>query len=249
MSSAIDKTKCFPRVLYMFTLTFTPSQLRKWKSPLMLITTYNRENQPIKEIIFKYVLMLDRCSATRPLTNKDIMATFKKPKPIKDILGRAKISKVKQRSQPKCNRPKTCQYCTRISCNGNKPDITHLICFILWCMAIAKVTVRYISWNVISAIQSMWVKCKIEYLTSLTSETVKLLLWLGVLLVMGILPVLCWLYSLWNTSKCPKTYQGPSKRGKRKLTRTHRLDTLIPSDLNITDWDAVSQERISRLNK
>ena len=48
-----------------------------------------------------------------------IIVPFKKLKYIKDILARAKIFKGKQGSQPQCNRPKTSQYCTRISHNGN----------------------------------------------------------------------------------------------------------------------------------
>ena len=86
-------------------------------SSLLLITTYNRRNQKStnKGNYSKYSQILDRSNATWPLTNKDIMVTFKKPSSIKEILVSAKIWTHKHGSWPHCNRPATCQYCTIMS--------------------------------------------------------------------------------------------------------------------------------------
>ena len=61
--------------------SWPPTEKRE-ETPLMLIATYNKGNQPIKESISKYWPILDKSSATKPLTNKDIMVTFKKPESI-----------------------------------------------------------------------------------------------------------------------------------------------------------------------
>ena len=63
-----------------------------------------------------------------------IVVTFKKVKYIKDILVRAKISKGKKGSQFQFNMPKTSQYCTRISHNGNvnRHGTTHSFCTMMY---------------------------------------------------------------------------------------------------------------------
>ena len=43
------------------------------------------------------------------------------------------------------------------------PDMAQHIPSILWCMGIAKAIISYITYNAISAIESMWVKPKKEY--------------------------------------------------------------------------------------
>ena len=63
--------------------------------------------------------IFDRSSATKPLTNREVMAKLKKSKSIQDILVTAKIAKDRQGSRPQFSRFKTCQYCTSISHSGN----------------------------------------------------------------------------------------------------------------------------------
>ena len=88
------------------------------KAPLMFITTYNSANPNFREIISKHWSFLGRSSATRELSNQDIMVTYRKPPSLKDMLVRAKIPQPKTKTNKGCTRPNTCQYCTRLSQSG-----------------------------------------------------------------------------------------------------------------------------------
>ena len=84
----------------------------------MVITTYNKGNPPIKQIISKHCQILDRSTSTWPLTNKNIVVTFRKTKSTKDIHVRAKAFTSKLVIQPQCSRPTTYQSCTQIFHNS-----------------------------------------------------------------------------------------------------------------------------------
>ena len=84
----------------------------------MFITTYNSANPNFREIISKHWSYLGRSSATRELSNQDIMVTYRKPPFLKDMLVRAKIPQPKIGTSKGCTRPNTCQYCARLSQSG-----------------------------------------------------------------------------------------------------------------------------------
>ena len=68
------------------------------KAPLMFITTYNSAYPNFREIISKHWSFLGRSSATRELSNQDIMVTYRKPPSLKDMLVRAKIPQPKTKT-------------------------------------------------------------------------------------------------------------------------------------------------------
>ena len=86
---------------------------KETKAPLMFITTYNSANPNFREIIPKHWSFLGRSSATRELSNQDIMVTYRKPPSLKDMLVRDKIQQPKTTTNKDCTRPNTCQYCTK----------------------------------------------------------------------------------------------------------------------------------------
>ena len=58
--------------------------------PLMFITTYNRANPNLKELISKHWTYLGRSSATRDFGQREFMITYRKPPSLKDKLARAR---------------------------------------------------------------------------------------------------------------------------------------------------------------
>ena len=86
--------------------------------PLMFITTYNKTNPNLKEIISKHWACLGRSSATRDLSKRDFMITYRKPPSLKDMLVKAKLTQPRQKTNKECKRPKTCKYSTKMSQSG-----------------------------------------------------------------------------------------------------------------------------------
>ena len=81
--------------------------------PLMFITTYNKTNPNLKEIISNHWAYLGRCSATRDLSKRDFMITYRKPPSLKDMLVKARLTQPRQKTNKECKRPKSCKYCTQ----------------------------------------------------------------------------------------------------------------------------------------
>ena len=82
------------------------------------ITTYNKTNPNLKEIISNHWAYLGRSSATRDLSERDFMITYKKPPSLKDMLVKAKLTQPRHKTNKECKRPKSCKYCTKMSQSG-----------------------------------------------------------------------------------------------------------------------------------
>ena len=65
----------------------------------MFITTYNKTNPNLREIISKHWAYLGRSSATRDLSKRDFMITYRKPPSLKDMLVKAKRTQPRQKNQ------------------------------------------------------------------------------------------------------------------------------------------------------
>ena len=86
--------------------------------PLMFITTYNKTNPNLKEIISNHWAYLGRSSATRDLSKRDFMITYRKPPSLKDMLVKARLTQPRQKTNKECKRPKSCKYCNKMSQSG-----------------------------------------------------------------------------------------------------------------------------------
>ena len=67
--------------------------------PLMFITTYNRTNPNLKEIISKHWAYLGRSSATRDLSKRDFMITYRKPPFSQRYAGESQTHSTKTKNQ------------------------------------------------------------------------------------------------------------------------------------------------------
>ena len=188
----------------------------------MLVLIYNKGNPPIKGIISKYWPILDQTSATRPLTNQDIMVKFRKPESIRDILVRAKLFSDIREIKIQCNRPETCQYCSVVNHNGSIPrhDTTHSFYTIvygkcqsntlIYCLVCDICHIGYVGQTknrILDMFQGHFFEIRNHkkhysgkafcqpwgrYITPNSQ------------------------YTFWNTLGCPRTYQGPSQYSEIK---------------------------------
>ena len=96
----------------------TPQNKTKTKE-VFCVFTHNRTNLPIQELVAKHWPMLGRSAATRPLLDYKITYSRRRPPNLKDWLCRAKLPVLdRQSSRPSCKSPGRCTYCPDINTTG-----------------------------------------------------------------------------------------------------------------------------------
>ena len=93
--------------------------------PLIFITTYSRANPNFKELFSQHWSYLGRSSATGELGNQDFKIIYRKLPSLKDMLVKERIAQPTTTLIKGCNRPKTCQYCGKISQSGKVKNLNN----------------------------------------------------------------------------------------------------------------------------
>ena len=211
------------------------------KAPLMFITTYNSTYPNFREIISKHWSFLGRSSATRELSNQDIMVTYRKPPSLKDMLVRAKIPQPKTKTNKGCTRPNTCQYCTRLSQSGKITNLENNTTYktitkgtcqsnnLIYCLECNRCHIKYVGQTknrIIDRFQGHIYDIKHNNNTTVARHFFSHNDQSNPSMIIHILEYI----------RLPKDIpRSKSIRDNRELVWIHRLNTLIPNGLNILD--------------
>ena len=209
--------------------------------PLMFITTYNRTNPNLKEIISKHGAYLGRSSATRNLSKRDFMITYRKPPSLKDMLVKARLTQPKQKTNKACKRPNTCKYCKKMSQSGKIKNSHNNKIY----NTITKGTCQ--SNNLIYWIECNW--CQIKYVGQTKNRIIDRFQGHLFDIKNNLNTTVARHFASHNDRidpnmtiyileyiRLPKDLpRSSSPRDNRELVWIHRLNTLIPNGLNIVD--------------
>ena len=198
--------------------------------PLMFITTYNKTNPNLKEIISNHWAYLGRSSATRDLSKRDFMITYRKPPSLKDMLVKARLTQPRQKTNKKCKRPKslknlhnnkTYNTTTKGTCQSNN---------LVYCIECNWCHIKYVGQTknrILDRFQGHLFDIKNNLNTTVArhfgshNERADPNMTIHILEYM----------------RLPKDLpRSSSLRDNRELVWIHRLNTLIPNGLNILDW-------------
>ena len=207
----------------------------------MFITTYNSANPNFRELISKHWSYLGRSSATRELGRQDIMITYRKPPSLKDMLVRAKIPQPKSITPKGCTRPNTCKYCTRISQPGKITNLNNNTTYntitkgtcqsnnLVYCLEWNWCHIKYVGQTknrIIDRFQGHIFDIKYNNKTTVARHFHSHNDHTHPSMIIHILEYI----------RLPKDIpRSKSIRDNRELVWIHRLNTLIPNDLNIVD--------------
>ena len=212
---------------------------KETKAPHMFVTTYNSANPHFREIISKHWSYLGRSSATRELTNQDIMVTYRKPPSLKDMLVRPKIPQPKSGTSKGCTRPNTCQYCTRLSQAGKITNLNNNTTYntinkgtcqsnnLIYCLECKRCHIKYVGQTknkIIDRFQGHIFDIKHNNNTTVARHFHSHNDHSNPSMIIHILEYI----------RLPKDVpRSKSIRDNRELVWIHRLNTLIPNGLNI----------------
>ena len=196
--------------------------------PLMFITTYNKTNPNLKEIISNHWSYLGRSSATRDLSKRDFMITYRKPPSLKDILVKAKLPQPRQKTNKECKRPKSCKYCTKMFQSGKIKNSYNNKTY----NTTTKGTCQ--SNNLIYCIECNW--CHIKYVGQTKNRIIDRFQGHLFDIKNNLNTTVARHFGSHNDKIDPNmTIHISSLRDNRELVLIHRLNTLIPNGLNILD--------------
>ena len=211
------------------------------ETPLMFITTYNKTNPNLKEIISKHWAYLGSSSATRDLSKRDFMITYRKPPSLKDMLVKAMLTQPRQKTNKECKRPKTCKYCTKMSQLGKIKNSYKNKTY----NTITKGTCQ--SNNLVYCIECNW--CHIRYVGQTKNRIIDRFQGHLFDIKNNLNSTVARHFGSHNDRtdpnmtihileyiRLPKDLpRSSSLRDNRELVWIHRLNTLIPNGLNILD--------------
>ena len=103
------------------TLLQPKTKVTQAEVPNILVTTFNPGFLGLKKVVTKNWDLLGKSCTTRSIHRNPILAAFRGPKNLKDILVRAKLKPEKTDPTPnsnKCLRPNTCRYCPKLNTDG-----------------------------------------------------------------------------------------------------------------------------------
>ena len=215
---------------------------RETTPPLMFMTTYNSANANFREIICKHWSLLGRSSAARELCSQDIMVTYMKPSSLKDMMVRAKIPQPKIGIDRGCTRPKSCQYCKRISQSGRITNLNNNTTYntitkgtcqsnnLIYCLECKSCHIKYVGQTknrITGRFQGQIYDIKHNNNTTVARHFLRGNGQINASMIIHILECI----------RLPRDVpRSKSIRDNLVLVSIHRLNTLIPNGLNILDW-------------